>query len=60
MTTRNRADSGDADKLLVLALASGCTYQEAASSVGLGVSTVSRRMRAHAFRKRVSEHSVPS
>jgi transcriptional regulator with XRE-family HTH domain len=55
MTTKNRADSEEADGVLVLALASGCTYQQAADRVGVGVSTVSRRMRTHAFRRRVSE-----
>ena len=55
MTTRNRPDADDADGLLVLALGSGCTYEQAADKVGVGVSTVSRRMREYAFRQRVTE-----
>lgn len=55
MTTRNRPDADDADGMLVLALASGSTYGEAAESVGVGISTVSRRMRQYAFRQRVSQ-----
>lgn len=55
MTTRNRPDADAADGLLVLALAAGCTYEQAADRVGVGVSTVSRRMREHTFRKRVTQ-----
>jgi hypothetical protein len=55
MTTRNRPDADDADGLLVLTLASGCTYEQAADKVGVGVSTVSRRMREYGFRQRVTE-----
>ena len=55
MTTRNRPDTDEGDALLALTLASGCTYQQTAEQVGVGISTVSRRMRDYAFRKRVSE-----
>ncbi len=55
MTTRNRPDSDNADALLVLAIASGNTYREAADRAGVGLSTVARRMREYAFRQRVSQ-----
>lgn len=55
MTTKNRPDADDSDRLLTLALASGCSYAEAAKRVDVGVSTVSRRMRDYQFRLRVSE-----
>ena len=45
----------DRDELVVAALASGSSYDEAAKAAGLSRSTVARRMREWDFRARVIE-----
>ncbi len=42
-----------ADAVLLVALAGGCTYAEAAATAGVSVSTVDRRMTDRSFRYRL-------